>query len=274
MPNYFGTLFLGDYMKRKIVDVHAHAFDEKIAIKATENLHHYYGIKPAADGRLKNLIESYKENKIDKLVLCATATKPAQVQMINNYVSKLLCENIVGLGTLHPDFDDIDAEIERIKSLGLSGVKLHPVFQNFKIDEEKAIEMFRKIGSNFPILIHLGDKNTDASSPKRLANIMEMYPEITFIGAHLGGYSEWDEAKKYLIGKNLYLDTSSSTRFMEPEEAKEIIRLHGADKVLFGTDYPLSNHKFEINCLEKLGLSDEEYEKIYWKNAYKLFNLK
>ena len=259
---------------KKIVDIHAHAFDEKIAVKATENLHDYYGIKPAADGRLVHLIESSKENNIDKLVLCATATKPAQVEMINDYVSTLTGKHVIGFGTLHPDFDDIDAEIERMLDLKLSGIKLHPIFQGFKIDEYRALKMFEKIGSKLPILIHLGDKNSNASSPKRLAKVMQKYPDITFIGAHLGGYSEWEDAKKYLFGKNLYLDTSSSMRFMEPKQAREIIRLHGVDKILFGTDYPLSNHKIEIECLQKLELTNDEYEKIYWKNAYKLLKLK
>ena len=149
------------------------------------------------------------------------------------------------------------------------------VFQGFEIDEEKAMEMFESIGSKFPVLIHVGDKNSDASSPKRLAKVMDKFPEITFIGAHLGGYSEWEEAKECLIGrKNLYIDTSSSVRFLKPKVAREIIRLHGTDRVLFGTDYPLSDHKFEMNCLKKLKLTDEEYEQIYWKNAYRLLDIK
>lgn len=261
-------------MAKRIVDVHAHAFDEKIAIKATENLHSYYEIEPAADGRLVHLLESAAKNNIDKLIVCATATKHTQVKMINDYVSSLINDQILGFGTLHPDFPDIETEIDRMIELGLSGIKLHPIFQNFKIDEEKALKMFEKIGGKLPVLIHLGDKNSDASSPKRLSNVMDKFPEIVFIGAHLGGYSEWEEAKEFLYGKNIYFDTSSSMRFMEPEDARKLIRLHGADRVLFGTDYPLSNHKYEIECMEKLKLTKAEYEKIYWKNAYKLFNIK
>ncbi len=261
-------------MAKRIVDVHAHAFDEKIAIKATENLVKYYGIDSVADGRLVHILDSAKENNIDKLVLCATATKPTQVELINNYVSGLISENTIGLGTLHPDYDNIEAEIDRIIELGLSGLKFHPIFQGFKIDEEKAMKMFEKIDDKLPVLIHVGDKNSDASSPKRLSRVMDAFPEITFIAAHMGGYSEWDEAEEYLFGKNVYFDTSSSVRFLEPKEAKRIIRAHGADKILFGTDYPLSSHKFEMECLKKLRLTKEEYEKIYWKNAYKLFNIK
>lgn len=261
-------------MPKKIVDIHAHAFDDKIALKATENLHHYYEISPVSDGRLVHLQESAKNNHIDKLVVCATATKPKQVQMVNDYISGLVSDRVIGFGTLHCDFDEIDTEIARMKALNLSGIKFHPIFQNFKIDSDKAMQMFEKIGAKLPVLIHIGDKNKDSATPKRLANVMKELPQITFIAAHLGGYAEWEDAKQYLIGKNIYIDTSSSVRFLPPSEAVSIIRAHGVDKVLFGTDYPLSNHQFEFQCLDKLHLEKDEYEKIYWENAYKLLNLK
>ena len=261
-------------MVKKIVDVHAHAFDEKIAVKATENLVKYYGDNAISDGRLIHLLNSAEENNIDKLVLCATATKPTQVQLINNYVSGLLDKKIIGLGTLHPDFEDLKGEIARMKELGLSGIKLHPIFQGFDTDEDKALKMYECIGPDFPVLIHVGDINTDATTPRRLARVIEMFPKITFIAAHLGGYGEWDEAEKYLYGKNVYFDTSSAVRFMKPKEAKRLIRKHGADKILFGTDYPLSSHSNEMEYLEKLKLTDEEYENIFWKNAYNIFNIK
>ncbi len=260
-------------MPEKIVDIHAHAFDDKIAEKATLNLKDYYHIPPVSDGRLDYLTESAKRNKVDKLVVCATATKPTQVQMINDYISRLGSEHILGFGTLHPDFETIDEELVRMKKLGLCGIKFHPIFQGFKIDDEKALKMYEKIGDKFPILIHVGDKNVDHARPKRLLNVMKELPNVTFIAAHLGGFSEWEEAKQYLIGKNLYIDTSSSTRFLPPKEAKALIRAHGVDKVLFGTDYPLSDHAFEYACLKKLRLKKEEYEKIYWQNAYRLLNL-
>ncbi len=261
-------------MPKKIVDFHAHAFDEKIAVKATENLHTYYDIEPVSDGRLHHLIKSAEENKVDKLVVCATATKPTQVEMINTYVSGLICDNIVGFGTLHCDYDEIDAEINRIRDLKLSGIKFHPIFQGFAVDDDKAMQMYEKIGNKFPVLMHMGDKNSDATTPERLANVMKELPQVTFIAAHMGGVFEWEKAKKYLVGKNVYFDTSSSVRFMNPDDVREMIHAHGVDKILFGTDYPLSNHAFEMRCLKKCNLAEEEYEKIYWQNAYRLLRLK
>lgn len=261
-------------MPQKIVDFHAHAFDEKIAVKATDHLRTYYKIEPVSDGRLCHLMNSAEENQVDKLVVCATATKPKQVQMINDYISGLLDEHVVGFGTLHCDFDEIDAEIARMKALNLSGIKFHPIFQDFYIDDDKAMQMFEKIGNLFPVLIHMGDIYSDATTPVRLSNVMKELPQVTFIAAHLGGFSEWEATKKYLVGKNLYFDTSSSVRFMPPKVAKDIIHAHGVDKILFGTDYPLSNYAIEFQYLENLKLTEEEYEKIYWKNAYQLLNLK
>lgn len=260
-------------MERKIVDFHAHAFHDKIALKAAQQLNEYYDIPLAANGLFYYVVESMKENHIDKMVIHATATKPSQVEKINTYTASLTNENIIGFGTLHYAYTNIEAELDRIEKLGLRGIKLHPIFQGFKIDDEKMFPIYEQIEGRFPVLMHVGDKNSDGATPRRLANIMKRYPKMTVIAAHMGGYSEWDEAERYIIGENCYIDTSSSIRFLPPERSRELIRRHGADKVLFGTDYPLALHKEELDCFDKLELSQEEQEQILWKNAYKLLQL-
>lgn len=261
-------------MGRKIVDFHAHAFHDSIAVKAANHLNTYYDIPLAANGLFYHLVQSMRVNKIDKLVVHATATKPSQVQNINNYIASLTNEDILGFGTVHYAYPNVEEELDRIEQLGLRGIKFHPVFQGFAIDDEKMFLIYDKIAGRFPVLMHTGDKHTDASSPKRMAKILERYPNMTVVAAHLGGYREWDEALKYIIGKNCYIDTSSAIRFLEPAKAREIIRAHGTDKVLFGTDYPLALHPEELEFFDKLELSAEENEQILWKNAYQLLNLK
>ncbi len=262
-------------MERKIVDFHAHAFHDKIAEKAAKNLNEYYGIPLAGNGKFHILLDSMKEHKIDKLVIHATATKPEQVEIINNYVAGLLTPDIIGFGTIHPGYGDCEKELDRIKSLGLSGIKLHPIFQGFAIDTPEMMPVYRSIAKHgLPVLIHVGDKNSDGATPRRMAAVLDEIPELTVIAPHLGGYSEWEEARKYLFGRsNVYLDTSSSIRFMEPLAAAELIRSHGTDRVLFGTDYPLALHKEELANIDRLGLTEEEQEEILWKNAYRLLNL-
>ncbi len=262
-------------MVRKIVDFHAHAFHDKIAEKAAINLEKYYGIPLAGNGKFSVVTDSMKQHAIDKLVVHATATKKEQVTVINDYVSGLIGRNIIGFGTLHQDFDDFEKELDRIKSLGLRGIKFHPIFQGFKIDDVKMFPIYEAIAKRkLPILMHMGDRTLDGATPKRLAKVLDEVPDLTVVAAHLGGVFEWDKAERYLYGRdNVYLDTSSAIRFLEPKVATEMILSHGADRVLFGTDYPLSLHKFELDIFDKLSLTEAEQENILWRNAYRLLKL-
>ncbi|MBR7163853.1 MAG: amidohydrolase family protein [Clostridia bacterium] len=262
-------------MVRKVVDFHAHAFHDKIAEKAAKNLENYYKIPLAGNGRFYVVTNSMKEHQIDKLVVHATATKKEQVEVINDYVAGLLTEDIIGFGTLHQDYEDFENELDRMKALGLRGIKFHPIFQGFKIDDEAMLPVYRSIAKRgLPVLMHMGDKNADGATPKRLAKVLDEVSDLIVVAAHLGGVFEWDEAEKHLYGRsNVYLDTSSAMRFMEPSEATERIRAHGTKRVLFGTDYPLSLHQYELEIFDKLELSEEEQEDILWKNAYRLLNL-
>ena len=261
-------------MYRKIVDFHAHAFHDKIAEKAAKNLNVYYGIPLAGNGQFKILSDSAKENHIDKLVVHATATKPEQVPVINDYVAGLIGPEVIGFGTLHPNYAHCETEFARLQKLGLRGLKFHPIFQGFNIDDASMFPIYEQLEGKLPMLIHVGDKNSDASSPRRLARVLDRFPGLVTVAAHMGGFSEWEEAKECLAGRdNVYVDTSSSIRFMEPEETVQLIRAYGVEKVLFGTDYPLSLHKEELENIDRLNLSQEESELILWKNAYRLLDL-
>ncbi|MBR6728601.1 MAG: amidohydrolase [Clostridia bacterium] len=262
-------------MDRKIVDFHAHAFHDKIAAKAARNLNEYYGIPLAGDGTFQVLLDDKEKHGIDTLVVHATATKAEQVQVINDYVAGLIAPGIIGFGTIHPDYTDFSGELQRVKDLGLRGIKLHPIFQGFAVNAPVMLPIYREIARlGLPLLVHMGDKNCDGATPWRLAEVLEKVPELIVIAPHLGGVYEWAEAQKHLYGrKNVYLDTSSAMRFMEPEEVLNIIHTHGADRVLFGTDYPLSLYEYELKKFDGLGLTEEEAEAILWKNAYRLLNL-
>ncbi len=261
-------------MGRKIVDFHAHAFHDKIALKAAQNLNEYYGIPLAGNGTFKVLLDDAKKHKIDTIVVHATATKPQQVPVINDYVSTLLTDGIVGFGTLHPDYMACHEELDRLISLGLKGLKFHPVFQGFAIDDEAMLPIYEMAEGRLPILMHMGDLHTDCATPARLAKVMKQFPKLTVVAAHMGGYGEQEAAKRELADfENIYVDTSSSIRFMEPEVAAGYVRAFGAERVLFGTDYPLSLYDDELRVFDAMGLSEEESEQILWKNAYKLLNL-
>ncbi len=261
----------------KTVDFHAHAFPDKIAEKAALNLETYYDMPLVANGHFNVLLEKARASNIDKMVILSTATKAAQVENVNNYISSLMNEYgdlLIGFGTIHPEYSDYKNELKRVKELGLRGIKLHADFQNFYLDAPEMLPIYEEIIKlDLPILFHMGDKNFDRTSPKRLAWLLDKYPEMTAIGAHLGGVFMWDESIEYLVGKNLYFDTSSTLHALEKEKFMYIVRKHGADKILFGTDYPLSDYELEFERFKGLDLTDEEKEKIFYKNAYRLLKL-
>ena len=259
----------------RIIDAHVHIFPEKIAEKAAESIGNYYGISMFANGTIKELISNGEKINVYKYIVHSTATKVEQVETINDFIAETQSNNkeFIGFGTLHPGLEDVEFEVNRIISLGLKGVKLHPDFQGFKIDDTSMIPIYRAVEGRLPVLIHMGDEKKTSSSPERLAKVIKEFPKLMVIAAHLGGYQMWEDSIKYLVGKNLYFDTSSSLAILDKEKVTNIIRRHGAEKVLFGTDYPMWSHEEELQRFYNLDLTDEERELILWKNASRLLNI-
>lgn len=261
---------------RTIIDCHTHIFPEKIADKAVDNISKFYSLDMSYGGISEDLRKKGQKNGVKKYVIMSVATTPKQVQDINNFLAaeQNKHEEFYAFMTLHPEMENLEAEFERGLSLGLNGVKIHSDFQNFNLDSEKSLHLFKTVGNRCPIYVHLGDERKDTSSPIRMAKVLDECPECTIIGAHLGGYMMWDLAQEYLYGRdNIYFDTSSSLAFIPKDEAVQMIRKHGADKILFGTDYPMWEYGEEINRFLSLDLTEEERELILHKNTKRLLNL-
>lgn len=255
---------------RKIIDFHAHIFNPKIAHLAIANLEQHYGMSWQCKGTFTDMKEEMEKSGFYKAVIFSTPTKPTQVEINNNFLFDLRDDRFIVFGSVHPDYEDVKNEIQRVKNHGLRGFKFHPDFQGFNIDDDKALFMYEKIGSEYPIVLHVGDKKFDFSNPERLARVLEKFPEHKFVAAHMGGYSKWDEEAKSLVGKNVWFDTSSTLCEVSPEKLTEMIKAHGVDKVLFGSDYPAVSLKEEAERIEKLRLTKKEKEAIFWENAEKL----
>jgi predicted TIM-barrel fold metal-dependent hydrolase len=260
-----------------IIDAHAHIFPDKVASKAVKAIGEYYKISMSRDGTVQTLLESGNRIGVSRYIVHSTATTTAQVKAINTFIARESEEHFefIGFGTLHPSLGEkgLKEEFSRIMSLGLKGIKLHPEFQGFALDDPEMNHLYDVVGNNCPILIHAGDENVNSSSPERLARVLDRFPHLVVIAAHLGGYRMWDLSRKLLVGRNIYLDTSSSLFALELTEAVRIIRAHGVDRVLFGTDYPMWDHRDEYERFMKLGLDDNEREAILWKNAASLLGI-
>ncbi|MDE6833938.1 MAG: amidohydrolase family protein, partial [Ruminococcus sp.] len=209
------------------------------------------------------------------------ATKPSQQTNINNWASSVMGNGLYAFGTVHPDADNAIEEIARIKSLGLYGIKFHSEYQKFFPDDEKMFPIYEKMAEyGLPALFHGGyDPLCDGiirCTPERMARAVEKFPELTFISAHLGGLNLWDDVEKYLSGKfsNLYLDVSViASTDIDKNQLLRIIKTHGTDRILFGSDCPWDNPANEIDMINNLPLSDKDKEKIFFRNAHQLLGL-
>ncbi len=258
----------------KIIDSHAHIFPQKISLKASGAIGDFYGIKMHHDGMAHTLSGLMEKAGVERALVCSTATTPHQVEAINDFIYEKCKQypRFMGFATLHQDMEDPEREIMRIKKLGLHGIKLHPDFQKFKIDDEKMFPTYRILErEKLPILFHTGDKRYDFSGPRHLIKIMEKFPDLVCIGAHFGGYSEWKEAEEYPKSKNLYFDTSSSLDVLDKKHALALIEHFGVEQFMFGTDYPMWTPEEEIEKVFALGLSDEDNAKVFSKNFERLF---
>ncbi|MBR5870422.1 MAG: amidohydrolase [Clostridia bacterium] len=261
-----------------IVDCHCHIYPEKVAARAVAGIGAFYDIPMNEDGTKATLQKEAAAAGITHSMIFSVATKPAQVRSINEFIAQEVAVSggtMTGLGTMHPLSEDMEGDMQHLLSLDLRGVKLHPDVQGFCIDDERCMKIYALCEeAGIPVLLHTGDKRYDMSNPNRLRPTVERFPRLTFIAAHLGGYSVWDDAVAQLRGlPNLYFDCSSSFAFLTPARARELILTYGADHVIFGTDYPMWVPKSEVDTFFSLGLSEEDNEKILWKNAKHLFRL-
>ena len=260
-----------------IIDAHTHIFPRKIAPKATQSIGQFYGLDMNADGMAHVLLEQGDENGIAMFLICSVATKAEQVRAINDFVAqkvRMHPDRFVGLGALHPDMEDPFGEIERIIELGLRGIKLHPDFQLFDIDDARMLPVYRYLAQKgLPVLFHTGDARYDYSRPKKLARVARAVPDLKCIAAHFGGFQRWGESYKTMALPNVWVDTSSSLYALKKEQALALIERFGEDKVLFGTDFPMWEYPQELQRFYDLRLGPATCEKIFYQNFLALFDI-
>lgn len=258
-------------------DFHTHAFVDSLAERAMSGLAGTSGIAPATDGTLGGLKKVLARNGIGSAMLLPVATKPSQQTAINNWAAEIMGDGIYCCGSVHPDAEDAVAEVERIYSLGLYGLKFHSEYQHFRPDEERMMPVYRKAAElGLFVVFHGGwdpfGTGEIMAAPERFAALAEKLPELRIVAAHLGGMKLFDRVEDCLAGRygNVWFDTGVVSGYVSDEQAYRIIEKQGADRVLFGSDCPWDAPENEIALIDRLSLTPEDKEKIFHKNAEKL----
>jgi predicted TIM-barrel fold metal-dependent hydrolase len=253
----------------KIVDVHCHIYPEKVASKAVESVGRFYGVEMQGLGTVGDLLSRQEQAGVSASIVHSVALREGTVQSINDFIAEQirLHPSLIGFATMHQEFEDMEAEVERCISLGLRGFKLHPDSQNAYADDPRLMRFYEIIEGRLPLILHCGDYRWGNSHPSRIKEILHAFPKLTLNAAHFGGWSLYDLAVEYLENERCFMDLSSASVYLGPRRTRELIHIYGAERILFGSDYPMWDPPEEVERFMRNDLTEEERELICWRNA-------
>ena len=260
----------------KLIDIHTHIYPPAIARKAAASIREFYQLATEEkDGTADTLLARGTEAGVDRFVVLPVAMRPDRTRHINDFILEQVAQQprFLGFGTLHAGMEDITAEVEYIVDHGLLGIKMHPDFQTFAIDDPRLFPAYEMLQDKMPVMLHMGDQRYDYSHPARLRRVLELFPNLQVIAAHFGGYSMYETAYELLKDKDCVFDISSSLMFMPEGVAEKYINAYGAERMAFGTDYPLWDPVTETERFFRLRLTDEEFDQIGHKTAERFLGL-
>ncbi|HOW43296.1 MAG TPA: amidohydrolase family protein [Candidatus Omnitrophota bacterium] len=260
-----------------VIDIHTHAWPDKVALKAKTSLESFFKIRLAGDGTVTGLLASMDANNVDVSVICAVASRPEQVRSINSWLFGVRSQRIRVFAALHPGYAQWKEELSLIRAHG-DGVKFQPEFQNFYVDDPAVFPVYELLQElALPVLFHCGEELSGTllvrSSPDRIWKIRQSFPKLRIIAAHFGGFRLWPEVEKHLLGRDVYLDTSYFFSFLPPKEIKRMLELHSPDRLLFGSDFPIAGQRSDLEFLRALDIAPQLKEKILCRNAQQVLGI-
>ena len=262
----------------KIIDFHTHIFPDNLAERAINALKQYSPeAKVFTDGTLKGLKKSMKQSGVTRSVLLPIATKPSQVATINKSCKDLASDDFIPFGTLHPGSETFPQDIALLKSLHVRGMKFHPEYQDFYIDNPAYFPMYEAIQDSGLIAVFHAGKDPgpftcDHALPPAIRKLHENFPRMTIVAAHMGGWNVWNDVEKHLVGLPIFFDTAALREWMDKKEFVRLARKHGMHRILFGTDSPWFDQAEDIKWIDSMDFTQEEKDGIFYKNAEALLN--
>ena len=256
--------------------MHTHAFPDEIAARAMAKLEGEAPIRAVGRGTIADLLASMDRADVDISAVCAIATKPDQAEGILKWCRKIRSDRIEAMPSVHPDTPQAGRWVERFAKEGFRGIKLHPMYQEFAADERRMDDIYAAAAAaGLLVVAHCGKDiafppDDDRAAPARFARVVERFPRLRLLCTHLGGWESWDEVEQCLLGTQVYLETSFSLPTLGAGRSVELIRRHGVERVMFGSDWPWKPQDEEIRLIRGLGLSETDTRAILWSNAARL----
>ncbi len=193
-----------------VIDFHTHCFPDKISQKTIEKLSFVSGgLIPQTDGTKASLLQLMKKDGVDKSVVLSIATNANQQRNVNDFAISLKSEELIPFGSVFPFSEDWEEELERLKDNGIKGIKMHPDYQQFFVDDERLFPIYKKIEKlEFVLIFHAGEDfgfpPPYHAIPERLKKVVE-FIETPVVCAHWGSLSMGEEVLKNLCKRDKLL---------------------------------------------------------------------
>ncbi len=270
------------------IDCHVHVFADTIVERAMATLRAELppGFK-CDDGRMSTLVQHLERHQFDHAIVASIATKPPQFKVIrewstairNGQLGEAAARKLIPFLSVHPTDPQRFDHLEGAAREGFKGVKLHPYYQNFRLDDPAVIEMLRCARDNgLVVLLHSGydiafprDRICD---PAKIVRLAEKLPDLKLIAAHFGGWEDWEQVEKLLIGQPVAIDTSMARGFLQPEKIHEFLLQHPPDRLLYGSDWPWNSQQEDLDMLRSFNLAAPLSRAVMGENAARILELK
>ncbi len=268
-----------------IIDFHTHVFPDKIAHSTINALKERSNSTPYSDGTVQGMIDALNRANADIAITLPVLTKATQFDSVLNFAVEInkkyanTDKKLISFAGMHPDCDNVEEKMLKIKSLGIKGIKIHPDYQSTYIDDERYVNILKLAKKHDLIVItHAGVDDGYKDEPIRcpVDRVKKVIKEVDynkFVLAHFGGHRLSEQVFNELAGLNVYFDTAFTLHEIDKQTFVKIVEKHGEDKILFATDCPWRDIKIDYDILKSYELDKDIFDKITYQNAVKLLNL-
>ena len=255
------------------IDFHTHIFPDALARRAVSSMQK--GLQSVSgntlpvfsDATKDGLRSAMEKSETDLCVVLPVATNAKQTETINEFAKTVTDEHMLSFGSVFPGGSDSIRILEKLAKEGFLGIKLHPEYQGANIRSREVIDIVNKcFDLGMTVVLHtgvdLGIPPPVHCTPQQMRAALNYFDGSNVVAAHLGGFMMWDDVEEYLVGTNIILDTSMLSRYMDSAQCERIIRSHGFDKVVCGSDSPWEDLSDNREFLSKCGFSRDEISKM------------
>ena len=261
----------------RIIDFHTHVWPDKVAPGAVSALSQRARVAPHTDGTVDGLRGSMREAGVAISVILPVITKVSQFDSITRFAAEIneKYDDLISFGAVFPGDPDYKSRLRTLRKYGFKGIKLHPDYHGVDLDDKRSMDIIYEASALGMIVsvhagIDIGLPDKPCSTPRMASAVIDKIHPEKLVLAHTGGWKLWDDVESLLAGREVYFDLSFSDGYIEDGQWERIIKKHGANRCLFGTDSPWSSQKETIKALQRLHLTDEEYSQLLSGTADKL----